>query len=72
MPRILYLRLPALSHPLADEAAALLRKNAGDLPVSLFAADTKTYHKQAGGIACNVELHATLVRLLGKENVVLK
>ena len=72
MPRILYLRLPALSHPLADEAAALLRKNVGDLPVSLFAADTKTYHKQAGGIACSVELHETLVRLLGKENVVLK
>lgn len=72
VPRILYLRLPALSAPVAGEVLSLLARHAGELPVSLFAADTKTYHKQAKGIACDASLHEALVRLLGTENVVLK
>lgn len=72
LPRILYLRVPALHHALSSRVRELLVANTGDLPVSIFAADTKAYHRQTEGIACTEQVIAALTALLGKENVVLK
>ena len=71
-PRILYLRVPALSDAVTARVMALLAENVGNLPVSVFSADTKAYHKQAKGVACTERVLAALTALLGKENVVLK
>ena len=71
-PRILYLRVPALGDALTLRVRGVLAENEGALPVSLFAADTKIYHKQEKGISCTARTLKILTDLLGAENVVLK
>ncbi|MBR2464242.1 MAG: DNA polymerase III subunit alpha [Clostridia bacterium] len=70
--RILYLRVPSLDHALCQCARSILNNNKGDLPVSIFDAATKTYHKQAVGFALSSAALTELYHILGKENVVLK
>ena len=70
--RILYLRVPSLDHALCQRARSILNNDKGDLPVSIFDAATKTYHKQAVGFALSPFTLAELRNVLGEENVVLK
>lgn len=70
--RILYLRVPSLADPLCQKVRDLLSRFSGTLPVSVFDASTKTYHKQQTGILPSEKAFGALCALLGSENVVPK
>ncbi len=71
-PRILYLRVPTLDSEEWKRAQTLLQIFDGALPVSVYDAATKTYHKQEIGFDCTDYTLSELRRVLGEENVVLK
>jgi DNA polymerase-3 subunit alpha len=70
--KILYLRVPSLTDPLFRRAKNLLEIFEGALPVSIFDASTKTYHKQTLGFDCTPYTLGELQKILGTENVVPK
>ena len=71
-PRILYLRVPSFSCREWERVKVLLDIFEGTLPVSVFDAATKTYHKQAAGFDYTSYTVGELQKILGNENVVLK
>ena len=70
--KILYLRVPDLSCEAFVKAKNLLEIFEGGLPVSIFDASTKTYHKQALGFDLTPYTMRELQKILGTENVVPK
>ncbi len=70
--RVLYLRVPSLSDPICRRARTILEIFDGTLPVSIFDASTKTYHKQEMGFDPTPFTVGELSLILGQENVVLK
>ena len=70
--KILYLRVPDLSCELFRRVKNLLEIFDGALPVSIFDASTKTYHKQALGFDLTDYTLRELQKILGAENVVPK
>lgn len=70
--KILYLRVPSLDDPLCRRARNILDIFEGSLPVSVFDAATKVYHKQENGFDLTPFTLAELQAILGEENVVLK
>ncbi len=70
--KIVYLRVPSLDSPVWKKVKNLLEIFEGALPVSVFDASTKTYHKQALLFDCTAYTVGELQGLLGMENVVLK
>ncbi len=70
--KTLYLRVPSLDDPLYLRAHGILAIFEGTLPVSIFDAATKTYHKQEVGFDLTAFTLAELRAILGEENVVLK
>ena len=70
--KILYLRVPDLACETFLRAKNLLEIFDGALPVSIFDASSKTYHKQALGFDCTAYTLGELQKILGTENVVLK
>ncbi len=71
-PRILYLRVPHLESEAWKRAKNMLEIFEGSLPVSVFDAETKTYHKQELGFDYTAYTLQELQKILGVENVVLK
>lgn len=71
-PKILYLRVPDLKSEQWLRAKNLLEIFEGELPVSVFDASQKSYHKQSLGFDCTAYTVRELQKLLGAENVVLK
>ena len=71
-PRILYLRVPDMQSPLWKRAKNLLEIFEGALPVSVFDASDKSYHKQKLGFDCTAYTIGELQKILGADNVVLK
>lgn len=72
VPRILYLRVPSFLSPEWKKASNLLEIFEGGLPVSVYDASQKTYHKQQLGFDCTPYTLGELQKILGAENVVLK
>ena len=70
--KILYLRVPSLTDPLYHRVKKILSSTCGTLPVSIFDASTKTYHKQEVGILPNDRVLLDLRDCLGGENAVPK
>ena len=70
--KILYLRVPDLACRAFLRAKNLLEIFEGALPVSVFDASTKTYHKQTLGFDCTPYTVGELQKILGAENVVLR
>ena len=70
--KILYLRVPSLSDSACAAVRELLSRFRGTLPVSIFDASTKTYHKQQDGILPSDRLLSELKDVLGAANVVPK
>lgn len=70
--RVLYLRVPSLTDPLFVRAKTILDIFDGTLPVSVFSAEDKTYHKQELGFDVTAFTVGELILILGEENVVLK
>ncbi len=70
--RVLYLRVPSLTDPLCERVRAVLKIFGGSLPVSIFDASTKIYHKEELGFDPTPNAVGELCAILGKENVVLK
>ena len=70
--KILYLRVPDLTCKSYLRAKNLLEIFDGTLPVSIFDASTKTYHKQSLGFDCTAYTIGELQKILGAENVVVK
>jgi hypothetical protein len=70
--RILYLRVPDLACEAFRRAKNILEIFEGAVPVSIFDASTKTYHKQALGFDCTGYTMRELQKILGEENVVPK
>ena len=71
-PKILYLRVPSLSSEAFKKASTVLAIFEGALPVFVFDASTKVYHKQEIGFDCTPYTIGELQKILGVENVVLK
>ncbi|MBQ9778638.1 MAG: DNA polymerase III subunit alpha [Clostridia bacterium] len=71
-PRILYLRVPDLKGEPYKRAKNLLEIFEGSLPVSIFDAASKSYHKLELGFDCTPYTLGELKKLLGEDNVVLK
>jgi len=70
--KILYLRVPDLQSELFRRAKNILDIFEGAVPVSVFDASTKTYHKQEIGFDCTPYTLGELQKILGIENVVPK
>jgi DNA polymerase-3 subunit alpha len=70
--KVLYLRVPKLDSEAWRRAKNLLEIFEGALPVSVYDAESKTYHKQSLGFDCTAYTVRELKKLLGEENVVLK
>ncbi len=68
----LYLRVPSLTAPLYFEVRKYLLANTGDLALSFFDNEKKTYHKQVFGVKREEALLQKLKDMLGAENVVPK
>lgn len=68
----LYLRVPSLSSPLYFEVRKYLLANTGDLALSFFDNEKRTYHKQIFGVKRDEAILARLREMLGAENVVPK
>ena len=71
-PKILYLRVPSFASTEWKKVSELLALSKGALPVSVFDASSKSYHKQSLGIQCTPRTIGELQKILGAENVVLK
>ncbi len=71
-PKILYLRVPSFASAEWKKASNLLGIFEGTLPVSVFDASSKSYHKQEMGFDCTPYTVGELQKILGAENVVLK
>lgn len=71
-PRILYLRVPALSHPITEKLKNFLAIFEGNLPVRIYDTEHAAYHTFSGGFLADDFTVSELVKMLGKENVVLK
>ncbi len=70
--RILYLRVPSLESDQWARAKNILEIFEGTLPVSVYDASTKTYHKQQLGFDCTAYTLSELKNILGTDNVVPK
>ena len=70
--KILYLRVPHLSSAAFLRAKNILDIFEGNVPVSVYDASTKTYHKQQNGFDCTAYTLRELQKILGAENVVPK
>ena len=70
--KILYLRVPNLASQAFVRAKNILDIFEGSVPVSVFDASTKTYHKQQTGFDCTPYTLQELQKILGAENVVPK
>ena len=70
--KILYLRVPDLTCEKFLRAKNLLEIFDGTVPVSVFDASAKTYHKQSLGFDCTAYTLRELQKILGEENVVPK
>ncbi len=70
--KILYLRVPNFDCAEWKKAQKILDLFDGALPVSVYDASHKTYHKQTMGFDCTAYTLAELQKILGTENVVLK
>ena len=68
----LYLRVPSLSSPLYFEVRKYLLANTGDLALSFFDSEKRTYHKQVFGVKRDESILLRLREMLGAENVVPK
>lgn len=71
-PKILYLRVPSFSSEEWKRVSNLLGIFEGTLPVSVYDASSKSYHKQETGVDCTPYTIGELQKILGAENVVLK
>ncbi|MBE6629244.1 MAG: DNA polymerase III subunit alpha [Ruminococcaceae bacterium] len=70
--RILYLRVPSMQSPEYQRAKNILEIFDGALPVSVYDASEKVYHKQQLGFDCTPYTLSELKKILGEENVVPK
>ena len=70
--RILYLRVPSLHSVQCARAKNILEIFEGSLPVSIYDASTKIYHKQTLGFDCTAYTLGELKKILGADNVVPK
>jgi DNA polymerase-3 subunit alpha len=70
--KILYLRVPDLHSERFLRVKTLLDIFEGNVPVSVYDASSKTYHKQQAGFDCTPYTLAELRMILGAENVVPK
>ncbi len=70
----LYIKIPSINDVVVEKIKKILSANSGDVVVKLYSAEDKKAYKTSKHlwVSPSNELNASLVELLGKENVILK